>query len=104
MSQGRYKKPLRKFTPPAGGFGPQPLSCQGRGITNAGDKSGPFSFEFMTPEEKDHYGEGTEFIRVPNDPTEESKEFIVEQVVIFFVRYDPEKDETFLLERRIWAD
>ena len=104
MSNERYKPPLRKFTPPAGGFGLQPPSCQGDSVTNKGTKQGPFTFDFMTPEEKDNYGSGTSFIRVPDDPTEENKEFIVEQVIMFFVRYNPEKDETFLLERRIWAD
>ena len=104
MSQGKFKSPLRKFTPPLGGFGPQPPSCQGKGFTNQGDKQGPFTYEFMVPEEKDNYGSGTEFIRVPYDPTEMEKSFIVEQVIMFYVRYNPEKDETFLLERRIWAD
>ena len=104
MSQKKYEPPLRKFTPPAGGFGPQIPSCQGKGITNQGKRQGPFTYEFMTPEEKENYGSGTEFISVPLDPTEIEKKFIVEQVIIFFVRYDVEKKETFLLERRIWAD
>ena len=81
-----------------------PYCPHDKSVARASDRQGPFTYEFMVPEEKDDYGSGTTFIRVPTNPIEIEKTFIVEQVIIFFVRYDVEKKETFLLERRIWAD
>jgi hypothetical protein len=105
MNQKKFIPPNRKFTEPAGGFGPPtPPSCEERTITNAGDRQGPFTYEFMVPEETDDYGSGTIFIRVPDNPVEEEKHFIIEQTVMFFVRFDTEKNQTFLLERRVLAD
>ena len=82
-----------------------PYYCNNdRSVTQPGPKGGPFTFEFMTPEEKDDYGSATTFVRVPEDPTLIEKSLMIEEVIMFYVRYNPEKDESYLLERRIWAD
>lgn len=73
-------------------------------ITSPSNPQGPFTYEFMVPEERDSYGSGTTFIRIPKNPTLEEKEFIIEPVISLFVRFDPESKESYLLERRIWSD
>jgi hypothetical protein len=104
MKQGRFTPPKRKVILPAGGPYPSKPSCQEHRVTNPGPPPAPFRYDFMVPEEQDSYGSGTTFIRVPIDPTESEKEFVIEQTVLFLVRFDPEKKETYLLERRISAD
>ena len=81
-----------------------PYCPHDRSVTNAGNRQGPFTYEFMTPEEKEDYGSGTIFIRVSEDPTEIKKSFIVEQVIYLSIIYNVEKQEGYLLERRLWAD
>jgi len=60
--------------------------------------------DFMTPEEKFFYASGTVFIPVPKDPTIVKRTYYVENTIHFSLRFDPETERIFLLERHIVDD
>ena len=61
--------------------------------------------DFMTPEDKEpFYPSGTIFTPVPEDPTTITRTYFVENIIHFSLRFDPETDRIFLLERHIVTD
>jgi hypothetical protein len=60
--------------------------------------------DFMTPEEKLFYPSGTVLIPVLEDPTIVERTYYVESIIHFSLRFDPETERIFLLERHIVSD
>jgi hypothetical protein len=59
---------------------------------------------FIVPQEEEVYPSATIFYTVNEDPTLVKRSAILERRVELYVRFIPESEKSYLLDRKIWAE